>query len=178
MAEYLELAKQYVQPGQIFQVGVIVRAVAVLLDVALFVQFTGAANSASGSLEDNLKHLYAWFSNFGRLGYDVASLPIIALWAYALLVEGAVDFSTSTVQLAAYGVGILSVVGAVFSLFLAGGYLTSFGVADTVGTITLTLQGVIPALAQLIPAAGFAWLAWDSNVELEEDFEEDAELFA
>jgi hypothetical protein len=40
----------------------------------------------------------------------------------------------------------------------------------------LLIQGTFPALAQLIPAAGFAWLAWDSNVEIpdEEDFELEA----
>ena len=175
--EYLELAKQYVQPGQVFQIGVIVRAVAILLNVGLFAQFSGSASSTSGALEDNLKHLYAWGSTFGRLGFDVASLPIIALWAYALLVEDAVDYTNSTVQMAAYGVGIISVLGAAFSLFVAGGYLSAFPVVDLVGTITLTLQGVFPALAHLIPAAGFAWLAYDSTVEITEE-EEDAELDA
>ena len=174
--EYLEQAKQYVQPGQLFEVGVIVRGVSVLLNLALFAGFVNDSTAASGSLADNLKHLYAWGATFGRLGFDVASIPFIAAWAYALLVEGAVDYSNRWVQYAAYGAGIVSVIGAVVSLFFAGGYLTSFAVDGLVGTLTLLVQGTFPALAQLIPAAGFAWLAWDSNVEIpeEEDFELEA----
>jgi hypothetical protein len=51
-------------------------------------------------------------------------------------------------------------------------------VAYTVGTITLTLQGAFPQLAQLLPAAGFAWLSWDSNVEIPKEDAADAELDA
>ena len=174
--QYLEQLKQYVQPGQVFQIGLIVRALALLLNLGLFAQFQNNAVAASGSLEDNLKHLYAYATTLGRLGFDVISLPLVAGWAYALLVEGAVDYSNMWVQLAAYGAGILSVVAAVVALFSAGGYLTSLDVAEPVETLTLTLQGVFPQLVQLIPAAGFAWLAWDSNVEVPE--EEEGELEA
>ena len=175
--QYLEQLKQYVQPGQVFQIGLIVRALAIVLNLGLFAQFTSNAEAASGDLAANLKHLYTYGATLGRLGFDLVSLPLVGAWAYALLVEGAVDYSDRWVQIAAYGAGILSVVAAVFALFVAGGYLTSLDVAEPVETLTLTLQGVFPQLAQLIPAAGFAWLAWDSNVEVVEE-EEDAELDA
>ena len=124
-----------------------------------------------------MKHLYTWSTTLGRLVFDVASLPLIALWAYALLSADVVDYSDRMVQMAAYGIGIVAVIGAVFSLFAAGNFLYTFALTDIVGSITLTLQGVFPALVQIIPAAGFAWLAWDSNVEITDD-EEDAEIEA
>ena len=99
---------------------------------------------------------------------------MIAGWAYALL-QG-VDYSNLYVQGLAYGTGIVAVVSAVISLIFDGGYLTSLGVASLTDTIILTLKGSFPALLQLIPAAGFAWLAWDSNVEV--PAEEDEELSA
>ena len=110
----------------------------------------------------------------GRLVFDISSLPLIAGWAFALL-QGA-DYSNLYIQVLAYGLGIVTVVDAVLALFINGGYLSSLGVASLADTIILTLKGSFPALLQLIPAAGFAWLAWDSNVEV--PAEEDEELAA
>ena len=137
---YLEQLKQYVQPGQVFQIGLIVRGLGILLNLGLFAQFQNDPVAASGSLRDNLIHLYTYAVTFSRLGFDIVSLPIVGAWAYALLVEGAVDYSNMWVQLAAYGVGILSIVSAVIALFNASAFINSFAVGDgIVNTITLTL---------------------------------------
>ncbi len=176
--QYLELAKQYVKPEQVFQIGVIIRAVSVLANLALSYNFLSSGVSASTSLDENLKFLYGWGVVAGRVGFDVLTLPFLGLWAYALLVEGAVDYSDRIVQIGAYGIGIVAILGALVSVALSYGFVSAFNLADLVGTLTLVIQGIFPSLAQLVPAAGFAWLAWDSNVdvaEIEEELEEEAE---
>ena len=174
--QYLELAKQYVKPEQVFQIGLIVRGVSVLANVALFASFANAPESASTSLIDNLKHLYAWGSSLIRLAFDVASLPLIGFWAYALLVEGAVDYTETTNQYIAYGLGIFTIVSAAIALLASFGYVNTFTLADIVGTITLGLQGSFPAIVQILPAAGFAWLAYDATVEDEDAIEDDDDV--
>ena len=41
----------------------------------------------------------------------------------------------------------------------------------------MTLQGIFPQIVHLIPSIGFAWLAFDSNVEvpLEDEIEKELE---
>ena len=147
--------------------------------MGLFSQFQSDPTAADGTLEANILHLFGWGATLSRLGYDLVTLPATAFFAYALLVEGAVDVTNMWTQLIGYGLLIVSAVSALFALICAGGYLTAFNVTSTADTLIKTLVGSFPQIASLIPALGFAWLIFDTNnVEAVEDGAADEELDA
>ena len=147
--------------------------------MGLFSQFQSDPTAKAGTLEANILHLFAWGATLSRLGYDLVTLPATAFFAYALLVEGAVDVTNMWTQLIGYGLLIVSAVSALFALICAGGYLTAFNVTSAADTLIQTLVGSFPQIASLIPALGFAWLIFDSNnVEEGADDAEEEELDA
>ena len=131
--------------------------------MGLFSQFQSDPTAVDGTLEANILHLFDWGATLSRLGYDIVTLPATAFYAYALLVEGAVDVSNMWVQLIGYASLIAAAVSALFALISAGGYLTAFNVTEPVDTLIGTLIGAFPQVASLLPALGFAWLIFDTN---------------
>ena len=147
--------------------------------MGLFSQFSSDPTAEDGTLEANILHLFDWGATLTRLGFDVLTLPATAFYAYALLVEGAVDVTNMWVQLIGYASLIGAAVSALFALIAAGGYLTAFNVTEPVDTIIGTLTGSFSQIASILPAIGFAWLIFDSNnVAVDEEVAEDEELDA
>ena len=149
--------------------------------MGLFSQFSSDPTAEDGTLEANILHLFDWGATLSRLGFDVLTLPATAFYAYALLVEGAVDVTNMWVQLIGYASLIGAAVSALLALIAAGGYLTAFNVTEPVDTLIGTLTGSFSQIASILPAIGFAWLIFDSNnvvVEEEGAEEEEEELDA
>ena len=149
--------------------------------MGLFSQFSSDPTAEDGTLEANILHLFDWGATLSRLGFDVLTLPATAFYAYALLVEGAVDVTNMWVQLIGYASLIGAAVSALLALIAAGGYLTAFNVTEPVDTLIGTLTGSFSQIASIRPAIGFAWLIFDSNnvvVEEEGAEEEEEELDA